>query len=299
MALPSVFRLLLSVLAIIWLFNSLTYAQPFFSRGIILLPPWIQPESPFPNDKIAAHEPNSEQDMPKAEELDTMATESRARELHAPPIRELNDPRRLKKRLGGLPVSPGHDTLFLRPNVHKNITRVHEQAIQDAMLKAKEVHQAVRKLGELALINGSWKPKDRWVHPGFDWIDVFWTFKSSTIIYENTTRADKEAMVKRIQRMEDFEKLGNGSTVSVGRKKIAEEDKRWYGQNFDRVKPLLTPKGAMFIPEDTDFGYQREIWSSINTLARAYGERVSSDPPWDWGDKYGGLLEKMGLGSEF
>ncbi|KAM0421163.1 hypothetical protein ACHAPT_011055 [Fusarium lateritium] len=194
----------------------------------------------------------------------------------------------LEKRFGmGMKGMRGFDYFHLKYNMHKNVTRIYEQANQNVIRRSKKLPPTFKKL-EGILGTNSHVDKGRWVHPGFEWIDILFTDKGMTVVYDNTTRTNKEAIVVRIQRLAEFEKSTKESGLSAEQKKTGEEDRRWFHENFDQVKVVPTPKGALFFSANTTF--RSILYNSVSRLARAYDELPPKQGMWDNGDRYGGLF---------
>ncbi|KAJ3466479.1 hypothetical protein MRS44_004043 [Fusarium solani] len=143
MLVPSRFRLL-SALVICGLLGYLTQARPVLPR-IALAPLGTLP-------------------TPKAEGK-TLTSESGTSDFHALSSKWLNPPTKLDKRLMR-PYPPGHDDFGLEYYLHKNVSQVYEESIQDAIWRVVDTG------GKPALEEepGDYrKTKDHWIHPDFEW----------------------------------------------------------------------------------------------------------------------------------
>lgn len=249
MALLSRSRLLLSLLLVGGLLTYPTWARP----AVPAFPPaWAQPASG------------------ETPEFHMMTKEMGVYESHVTALRGVNAPIKLKKRLIRPQLNAtGVDYFGLKFNVLKNITSVHERAVEDMLRK----------------LHNPGNGEDRWEHPGFDWIDMFPSAKGHTIIYHNTTRPHKEAIIKRIQSIADFENL------TWMRKLFAKDDTRWFYQNFDQVEVVPTPRGPFFVPKNTTNTRRSYIRDSVVNLMRSYGEEPIKLSPSDNGDYYDELLD--------
>ncbi|EEU34948.1 uncharacterized protein NECHADRAFT_78509 [Fusarium vanettenii 77-13-4] len=274
MASPLIFRLL-SVLIISGLLGWHSQAHPLLPGRMALSPSSVQPPSTVDNT-FADH-----RSAILAGSV-TMAKELGAFELHAPPSRVMNAPIKLDKRRMGL-APPGHDRMFLQYYLHKNVSRVYETYIEDAIKTAEDTPGGSEGLDDYS------KTKKPWRHPGFGWIDIFNTAKGKIVIYDNKTRVNKEAIFKRIEEVAKFEKSNDTGVSAKGGS--GKDNKRWFEESFSRAKVVLTPAGALFIPANTTDARKDLIRNSVVRILRSRDEMPLFFGG-HHGDHYGGLISK-------
>ncbi|KAM0421156.1 hypothetical protein ACHAPT_011048 [Fusarium lateritium] len=196
-------------------------------------------------------------------------------EQDTPSSRELDDSEELEKRTLPPETPGGEDGFSHEYIVHKNISQVYAQSIEEAKWKPNRLVRSVRKPSGLVWtfpLGTSWIGPD-WVHPGFKWMVEFRTAKGRLVVFRNTTDTDKEAIIKRIQNLSVFEKSAKESGLSglsAEQKRSGEDDKRWFHQNFDRVEALPSQKGALFVPINTTDAKKKDIRYYFYKLAEAY-----------------------------
>ncbi|RMJ09467.1 hypothetical protein CDV36_010918 [Fusarium kuroshium] len=198
---------------------------------------------------------------------------------------------KLKKRLLP-PILPGHDGLNRRYYLHKNVSHVYQQPVQDPIRKATAIQKAWKESDESKKPDASTKTEERWVHPGFEGTCIGGTVKGMSIVYNNVTCADKVAILKRIEKAAVFEQSTKELGVSGNEERPGKDEKFWFDRSFDLVKLVPTPKGALFVPANTTDTRRRLIHRAVLTVMGAYGDWIERKAWYDNGDRYGGLIER-------